>query len=212
MQIFLSHSSKQKPLIREVKSYFPSHLNAWLDEEKLLFGDSVPKTLEETIKRDSDYVLLFIDRNAAESGWVYKELHWALQAEKDSERIILLPIVVEDEALGKMLSDEIKDRKHLRLDSFRSDGVKTLAERIVTELFALICRDMQELRSPTPRSRTIINAIANTDQLLRAQASMIQKAVFPHRRANPISKEKLAEVIRTIGEMNISDAEFDTIL
>ena len=40
MRIFLSHSSIQKPLVREIKKRLPQHLNAWIDEERLLFGES----------------------------------------------------------------------------------------------------------------------------------------------------------------------------
>jgi hypothetical protein len=60
MQIFLSHSSRQKPLVREIKNGLPEHLGSWLDEEKLLFGDSIPQSIESVIKSDTDYVLMFI--------------------------------------------------------------------------------------------------------------------------------------------------------
>jgi hypothetical protein len=38
MRIFLSHSSRQKPLVREMKRYLPDHINAWIDEKDLLVG------------------------------------------------------------------------------------------------------------------------------------------------------------------------------
>jgi hypothetical protein len=40
MQIFLSHSSRQKPLVREVMRNLPEYLGLWIDEQKLLFGDN----------------------------------------------------------------------------------------------------------------------------------------------------------------------------
>lgn len=78
MQIFLSHSSRQKPLVREIKKHLPAHLESWLDEQKLLFGDSIPQSIESTIQSDTDYVLLFIDDYAVASSWVAKELEWTL--------------------------------------------------------------------------------------------------------------------------------------
>jgi hypothetical protein len=183
VQIFLSHSSRQKPLVREIIKYFPSHLSAWIDEEKLLFGDSIPKSLESTIKQDTDYVLLFIDRSAAESNWVFKEIDWAMQAEKLLDRTILLPIIVDDDAIEKMVSNVVQDRKHLRLSNFHEGSVKLLAESIVSNLFALVCRDMQQLRNPKPKVTTLVDAISNADEILRTQASIIQKAIFPHRRS-----------------------------
>ena len=66
MQIFLSHSSRQKPLIREVRKGFPEHLGSWIDEAKLLFGRSIPHSIKSTIKSETDYVLMFVDNDAAE--------------------------------------------------------------------------------------------------------------------------------------------------
>lgn len=61
MRIFLSHSSRQKPLVREVKKYLPEHINEWIDEKDLLVGDE--------IDADADFVILFIDSYAVESAW-----------------------------------------------------------------------------------------------------------------------------------------------
>ena len=83
MQIFLSHSSKQKPLIREIRKNLPEHLESWIDEEKLLIGDDISASLQSAIKVETDYLLIFLDAHAASSTWVAAELRWALQAEKD---------------------------------------------------------------------------------------------------------------------------------
>ena len=42
MKIFLSHSSRDQALVREVKELLPSFLNTWLDEDSLCWGDSFP--------------------------------------------------------------------------------------------------------------------------------------------------------------------------
>lgn len=57
MNIFFSHSSKQKPLVREIKRSLPPYLKSWIDEEKLIFGDDLTTSIETTIKSDMDYVL-----------------------------------------------------------------------------------------------------------------------------------------------------------
>ena len=42
MKIFLSHSSRDQALVREVKELLPSFLNSWLDEDSLCWGGLFP--------------------------------------------------------------------------------------------------------------------------------------------------------------------------
>jgi len=209
MQIFLSHGSSQKPLIREIKKHLPQHLNPWLDEEKLLFGDNITASIESTIKSDTDYVLLFIDQHAAISDWVRKELAWTLQAEKRLSRIILLPIVIEDGALERLDSADVGKRKYLRLKDYMEASVRSLAESISSEIFALVCRDIDQIRQP---SKTSVDRLADAEALLKAQAAIIRKAVFPHRKPNPISRDKLLEVVNSYSDELIVDDRFDAVL
>lgn len=210
MQIFLSHSSKQKPLVREIKRYLPEYLGPWIDEEKLLFGDNISTSIETTIKSDTDYVLLFIDQHAATSNWIAKELEWTLQAEKTHGRTILLPVVIDDNALREIGNIEIQNRKFLRLQDFLESSVRTLADSIASDLFALVCRDMERLRKPKPKTPSA--TIADADTLLRAQAALIQKAVFPHRKPNPISLETLREVMNSQSDNPIGAEELEGVL
>jgi DeoR/GlpR family transcriptional regulator of sugar metabolism len=209
MQIFLSHSSKQKPLIREIKRHLPDYLGSWIDEERLLFGDNVSRSLEATIKSETDYLLLFIDSSAAQSAWVAKELEWTLQAEKNHGRTILLPIVIEEDAWKNIQNPEVQGRKYLLLRDFLESSVRSLAQSITTELFALVCRDISRLRK---RQTTPSTALADADTLLRSQAALIEKAVFPHRRSNPVSRETLREVINAQCEPPIEPADFEAVL
>lgn len=210
MQIFISHSSKQKPLVREIRKGLPEHINAWIDENKLIFGDSIPAKLEETIKSDTDYVLLFIDGEAAKSKWVLQEVSWTLDLEKQNNRTILLPIVLELDALDDISSIELRNRKYLRLQDFRETSVTALSALITSELFALICRDMQSLRKPKVKSA--IATISDAEVLIRATANVVQKAIFPHRQSNPISKERLVEVIGAHDGQLLSAVELDSML
>jgi DeoR/GlpR family transcriptional regulator of sugar metabolism len=210
MRIFFSHSSKQKPLVREIKRYLPQYLGSWIDEERLLFGDSIQECIEAVIKSDTDYVLLFIDESASCSEWVAKELEWTLQAEKTHGRTILLSIVVEQHALSRMRSIEIQNRKYLELKDFHEGSVRALADAIASDLFALVCRDMDRLRKPTPKTRS--DTLSDAESLLRSHATLIRKAVFPHRRANPITREMLRNVMNSQAECPLADAEFETIL
>jgi len=210
VQIFLSHSSRQKPLVREIKKSLPQHLNPWLDEEKLLFGDGLSTSIESAIKCDSDYVILFVDNYAARSEWVRKEIAWAFQAEKSYRRTILLPVVVEDGALDVFDNFEIHNRKHLTLKDYLESSVQSLSASISAELFALICRDIHRLRQPAAIGT--FARIADAENLLLDQAKIIRKAIFPHRHTNPISNSKLLEIFSSYSQEEVAADEFEAIL
>ncbi len=210
MRIFLSHSSYHKPLVREVRGHLPHFLTSWLDEENLLFGDEIPASIEATIKSDSDFVLLFIDDHAARSQWVRREVQWALEAERLHNRTIVLPIVIEESALETLGVVELSDRKYIRLQNFQESSVRTLARSVSDALFALICRDMERLHHP--ELRTVLAKVAESDALLRAQAAIVHKIVFPHRSTNPIPKEKLLDVLNAHNDTLIANNDIDPIL
>ena len=210
MRIFLSHSSVQKPLVREVKSHLPHHLTQWIDEEQLLFGDAMSMSIEVAIKSESDYVLLFLDGHAAASAWVRKELRWALEAEQRHHRTIVLPIVLEAGSMERLGNPHLLQRKYLVLKDYQATSVRVLAQAIAADLFALVCRDMHRLEQP--QAQGALGALADAEELLRQQAHLIQRAVFPHRGRNPIQRDKLLDVINTHTEHKMTDEEFQVIL
>lgn len=211
MQIFLSHSSRQKPLVREIRKHLPDHLGSWLDEERLLFGDRITGTIESTIREETDYVLLFVDEHAIASSWVQKELDWTLRTEVERDRTILLPVVIDADVTPQLATLKLHDRKYLSLKDFSELSVRALSEGISSELFALVCRDVHRLRHPQ-RSKTSLDVLADAEALLRAQAAAIQKAVFPHREQNPISREKLREVVATYDPALTGSQDFNAVL
>jgi DeoR/GlpR family transcriptional regulator of sugar metabolism len=210
MQIFLSHSSRQKPLVREVKRNLPECLDVWLDEQKLIFGDSVPASLEAVLKTETDYVLLFIDEYAAASPWVSQEIEWAFEAEKNSGRTILLPIVIDEEAADRFGSVELRNRKHLSLPDFTEASIRSLAEALTSSLFALMARDLQSLRSPKPRA--VSSTVSEASEILHAKSILIEKAVFPHRQSNPLSLQALRDAVNSQLEDPLDPVDFDAIL
>lgn len=211
MQIFLSHSGRQKPLVREVKKYLPDHLGLWIDEEKLQFGDTLTDTIKSSIVTETDYVLLFLDEFAAESEWVKKEIQWAIEAEKKHLRTILLPIVIDENAFQVLEREKLQDRKYLRLKDFQESAVIALSNQIASELFALVCRDLSLIRNPEHRT-TPMSTIKDAESFVREQTKLVQKAVFPHRSSNPIATGKLWEVLNANRQDLFRRSDFDTIM
>jgi len=209
MKIFLSHSSRQKPVVREIRKGFPSHVSSWLDEERLLIGDDLSNSLESVIMTDADYVLLFLDESAAKSKWVAKEVAWALEAERTIGRSFLLPIVIDPGAFESM-GAAMSSRKYLQLKDFTEAATRELSEQISSELFALICRDLQ--RSHMPKPLTAKKALSDAELILSTAASLIRKAVFPHRKQNAIQLETLRAVVNSQTTEQINPTDFEDLL
>lgn len=70
----------------------PHFLDSWLDEESLSWGESLPARLKATIQSGVDLLIIFLDNDALSSEGVNQELEWALEREKELNRIFVLPI------------------------------------------------------------------------------------------------------------------------
>ncbi len=152
MKIFFSHGSQDKPLIRELCSHLPSHIQGWVDEDKLLIGDELENSLRSAINEDSDFVVIFINENSVKSEWVKKEFQWALECEKRIKRKIILPILLDKKSWQK-LEPEFQKRIYIECHDFTRNGVKKLADDLKEHLFSIIDRqstiEKKEDLSPT---------------------------------------------------------------
>jgi hypothetical protein len=71
--VFLSHSSKDKPVVRELAARMKKDgIRVWLDEEQIKPGDSIPAKIEEGLER-SRVLVLCMSANAFGSDWAQLE-------------------------------------------------------------------------------------------------------------------------------------------
>lgn len=71
--VFLSHSSKDKPVVRELAARLKKDgIRVWLDEEQIRPGDSIPAKIEEGLER-SRVLVLCMSANAFGSDWAQLE-------------------------------------------------------------------------------------------------------------------------------------------
>jgi len=193
MKIFLSHSSKNKPLVREVKSYLPEHLRLWIDEKDILVGDNITGSIKEAIKTNSDFLIVFLDAYAIKSSWVIKELSWAIEHEKQINRTFILPVVLESEILSEQLPFELSSRKYLTCYDYNENTIKLLADNIMSELFGWLSRDLDhKIIHHDDSSLKILN---EADQFVAKVADQVRLIVYSYRRDNPLALEKLFEAI-----------------
>ncbi|MBN1341559.1 MAG: TIR domain-containing protein [Phycisphaerae bacterium] len=73
--VFLSHSSKDKAIVREVAARLRKNgLRVWLDECEIRPGDSIPTKIEEGLEH-SRVLVLCMSKNAFGADWVKLESH-----------------------------------------------------------------------------------------------------------------------------------------
>lgn len=143
MKIFMSHSSRQKLFVKELKSYLPEHIDLWIDEKQLLIGDDFGATIKKTIEEEVDFLILVIDNNALESEWVIREFNWGLKREDALGRTFVLPILLEKDAWNKLTDENIKKRKYIHCLEFTDSAIKSTAADLINELFAQVCKQLK---------------------------------------------------------------------
>ena len=186
MKIFLSHSSRDQALVREVKELLPSFLNTWLDEDSLCWGDSFPAQLKSTIQSGIDFLLIFLDTHALNSNWVMQELDWAMQRERELKRIFVLPILLEDANLPAGLSDRLS----LKLSDQKRSSVDDLAKRITMSLFQLVVQSYSSLQLEVPSRKSLISL---RDELTAGQAKLLGYVVEKGKDGSEIAQRQIEQ-------------------
>lgn len=107
LQVFLCHSSGDKPQVRELyKRLLAEGFGPWLDEENLIPGQDWREEISKTV-RNSDVVLVCLSAGAInKSGFIHKEIKYALDRadEQPVDSIYLIPVRLEECAVPDRLS------------------------------------------------------------------------------------------------------------
>ena len=105
-RVFLSHTSADKPIVREAAAEFANAgIRVWLDESEILPGQSLIEKISQALEETS-YVAAFISARSKESGWVKKELNVALTREINGRRVGVIPIRLDDSTFPTFLEDK----------------------------------------------------------------------------------------------------------
>lgn len=136
--IFLSHNHQDKPFVRELASYLRRYgVRVWVDEAEIKVGESLTEKVGGAIK-ENEFLGVVISKNSVDSPWVKKELQVALQRELRENRVVILPILLDNSEIPPFLLDK------LYADFSSPDKFYTSLGRVVD---ALGC-----LQKPGPRS------------------------------------------------------------
>jgi hypothetical protein len=123
---FLSHSSKDKPFIRQLAADLTaSGIGVWLDEQRIRVGDSIPERIAQGLA-ESDYFLVAISAASVGSPWVTKELNGALVREIEKRNVSVLPLKLDDSGMP----ESIKDKKYANFSESYKTGLAEVVAAI----------------------------------------------------------------------------------
>lgn len=207
MRIFLSHASHNKALLREIRSKLPDHIDAWIDEKQLLVGDNLSQALEGAISTETDFVVLFVDREAMASPWVRQEIEWALNVERTMGRTFVLPVVLDRAAWEQFEPADFRNRKYISYNDYTEEGSSALARALSDQLFAWLDRDYDRLRKGHQPAETADTPLDDADQFLQTVATKIHTIVDPYRLENPLDIGELHSRMSSIEQVARLDQE-----
>jgi len=123
---FISHSTKDKRFVRKLAAdLVASGVKVWLDEQRILVGDSVPEKIAQGLA-ESDFFLIVVSQNSVGSSWVKKELSSALVHEIERRKVTVLPIKLDDSPMP----DSIKDKLYADFRGSYDEGLNKLIQSI----------------------------------------------------------------------------------
>jgi len=124
--VFISYSSKDKQIATNVAQDI-EHLGhkVWLDEWFVRIGDCIPTKIEEGIE-SADFILLLLSCNAVESKWVEREWKIAYWEEVNKNRIMILPVCIEQCTVPKLL----QTKKYAKLYASYKQGIDDIQKAI----------------------------------------------------------------------------------
>lgn len=102
--IFISYSSKDKDFVRRLAGEIEAQgYSIWLDEKKLIAGDSLPRAIGKAIHK-SKVSIIVLSRNSISSNWVQYEISQATSRMVKGQ-MRLIPVLIEDIELPPEIGD-----------------------------------------------------------------------------------------------------------
>lgn len=94
-KVFISHNHQDKPFVKRLAAFLMSNnIECWIDESEINIGDSLIEKISEAI-HDLDSVIAVISYNSIDSNWVRRELDWAMTKEIQNNKVVILPVVID---------------------------------------------------------------------------------------------------------------------
>ncbi|HTD56085.1 MAG TPA: toll/interleukin-1 receptor domain-containing protein, partial [Silvibacterium sp.] len=106
VRVFLSHSSKDKPFVRELADALEAggEIKVWLDEREIGYGENIVLKIGEGL--DADAVLLILSPDSVESKWVKEEWTDAYWDQTNTQNTKLAGVLYRDCQIPRLLRNK----------------------------------------------------------------------------------------------------------
>jgi tetratricopeptide (TPR) repeat protein len=132
ISVFLSHSSKDKPFVRELAGFLrrDEAIRVWLDETRMEPGDNVVDEIEAGL--DADVVLLILSPDSVNSRWVGKEWTAAFWQQANTGKPKVVSVLYRECRIPRLLANGLRfDLRTNQPEGFRAIRSWLLGEQPV---------------------------------------------------------------------------------
>jgi hypothetical protein len=127
--IFLSHSSKDKQMVRTLANELTKWgINVWLDEWEIKVGEPIVQKIQKGLK-DCEYIGVWLTKNSVESQWVEREWQSIYQEEVSQNRVKVIPLLAGECTIPLLL----KEKKYADFRQNYKLGLKALLALFIPE-------------------------------------------------------------------------------
>ena len=129
VSVFLSHSSKDKPFVRELAEFLEKDgdVKVWLDEREIAPGQNIVGRIAEGL--DSDFIMLVLSPDAVNSNWVKEEWTDAFWEQTNNRKTKLLGVLYRDCVIPGLL----RNKKYFDLRTNQPEGFREIRTFLLTE-------------------------------------------------------------------------------
>lgn len=129
ISVFLSHSSKDKPFVRELAAALETggEIKVWLDERQIAPGQNIVSAIGEGL--DSDFILLILSPDSVDSNWVKEEWTGAFWEQTNNRRTKLLGVLYRECQIPRLL----RNKKYFDLRSNQPQGFREIRTFLLTQ-------------------------------------------------------------------------------
>jgi hypothetical protein len=122
VSVFLSHSSKDKPFVRDLANELETggDIKVWLDERQIGYGENIVLKIGEGL--DADAVLLIISPDSVDSKWVKEEWTDAYWDQVENQRTKLAGVLYRDCIIPRLL----RNKKYFDLRTNQPEGFRQI--------------------------------------------------------------------------------------
>ena len=129
MQVFISHSYKDKKIAKELSSRLSAAgVNIWLAEEEILPGENFSLEVGKALER-SEAIVILLSPDAVGSSNVRSEIAYALSSPKFEGRVV--PVVIKPTTGIPWF---LRTFPMLHLRGAQSQSIREIAEKVVESL------------------------------------------------------------------------------